>query len=600
MKEKASYKIFRGHNLIKALGITALALILLIGIVGAAPFVYVTYNVHNDHSQYGAVSVIDTATKKVTAKIIVDLDCGGVAATPNGKKLYVTNPSNNTVSIVDTTTKKVTSKVDVGWKPCGVVVTPDGTKVYVTNEADNTISVIDTTTNTVTATVDVGYDPKVVTVNPAGTKIYVNGGDTISVVDIDTNTVIDTVPVGYNPQGIAVTSDGTKVYVTNQDAELHGDSPNAISEIDADSNTVINAFYLPGEAYKVAAYPKGRWIYVSYYSLYFEFGGIAVYDTNTDGFYDVWGLDNSYGVAVTPDGKEVYTMIPNHNSVYAINSINGLVKAKINIASSDIVMEDITVGPAATAVPPVANFSSNVTSGYSPLSVQFNDASTGMPTKWSWNFGDNKFSAIQNPVYTYSKAGNYTVSLTVTNTDGTNTKTINNYIIVKTSAQKPIASFSAVPTSGNVPLSVKFTDTSTGSPTSWKWSFGDGTYSTAKSPAYTYAEAGNYTVSLTVKNDAGSNTLKKSNYINVTTVTKPIAAFSASPTSGKAPLKVQFTDTSSNNPTSWKWTFGDGTYSTTKSPAHKYTAAGKYTVSLTVKNAAGSNTAKKTSYITVK
>ena len=81
--------------------------------------------------------------------------------------------------------------------------------------------------------------------------------------------------------------------------------------------------------------------------------------------------------------------------------------------------------------------------------------------------------------------------------------------------------------------------------------------------------------------------------------TSPIAAFSASPTSGKAPLKVKFTDKSTGSPTSWKWSFGDGTDSTSKSPAHTYSKAGKYTVSLTVKNAAGSNTKTVSGYIKV-
>ncbi|MCO5382075.1 MAG: PKD domain-containing protein [Methanosarcina barkeri] len=81
--------------------------------------------------------------------------------------------------------------------------------------------------------------------------------------------------------------------------------------------------------------------------------------------------------------------------------------------------------------------------------------------------------------------------------------------------------------------------------------------------------------------------------------TSPVAAFSASPTSGKAPLKVTFTDKSTGTPTSWKWSFGDKTYSTAKNPVHKYTAAGKYTVSLTVKNAAGSNTKTMSGYIKV-
>jgi hypothetical protein len=80
----------------------------------------------------------------------------------------------------------------------------------------------------------------------------------------------------------------------------------------------------------------------------------------------------------------------------------------------------------------------------------------------------------------------------------------------------------------------------------------------------------------------------------------PVAAFSASPISGKSPLKVQFTDKSANGPASWKWSFGDGTYSTSKNPAHKYNKKGKYTVSLTVKNSKGSNTKMVAGYITVK
>jgi beta propeller repeat protein len=164
----------------------------------------------------------------------------------------------------------------------------------------------------------------------------------------------------------------------------------------------------------------------------------------------------------------------------------------------------------------------------------------------------------------------------------------------------PVATFSASPTSGYAPLKVAFTDKSTGSPTSRKWSFGDSTYSTAKNPVHTYNKAGKYTVSLTVKNTAGGNTVTKSSFIVVNVLKAPIAAFSASPVSGKVPLKVQFTDKSVNNPISWKWSFGDGTFSTAKNPAHKYSKAGKYTVSLTVKNAKGSNTKTISNYIIVK
>jgi beta propeller repeat protein len=253
-----------------------------------------------------------------------------------------------------------------------------------------------------------------------------------------------------------------------------------------------------------------------------------------------------------------------------------------------------------TPVPPVANFATSPVSGKAPLNVKFTDKSSGSPTSWKWNFGDGTSSTLKNPAHTYNKAGKYTVSLTVKNAAGSNTKTIKNYIVVNV-LKAPVAAFFASLTSGNAPLKVTFTDKSTNSPTSWKWNFGDGTYSTTKNPAHTYNKAGKYTVSLTVKNAAGTNTKTMTNYITVKTVpVKPVAAFSGSPTSGKAPLTVKFTDKSTGSPTSWKWSFGDKTYSTAKNPVHKYSKVGKYTVSLTVKNAAGSNTKTVSSYVIVK
>jgi PKD repeat protein len=164
-----------------------------------------------------------------------------------------------------------------------------------------------------------------------------------------------------------------------------------------------------------------------------------------------------------------------------------------------------------------------------------------------------------------------------------------------------ISPFFASPASGTFPLKVKFTDQSKGSPTSYLWNFGDKNTSTDKNPVHTYSKAGKYTVSLTVMNAAGSNTAKKIDYIVVSSMKPPVAAFSAAPLSGKAPLKVKFTDRSTGSLTSWTWDFGDKSKpSTDKNPEHKYTKSGKYIVSLTVKNAAGNDTAKKTNYITVK
>ena len=157
-----------------------------------------------------------------------------------------------------------------------------------------------------------------------------------------------------------------------------------------------------------------------------------------------------------------------------------------------------------------------------------------------------------------------------------------------------------MPTSGKAPLSVKFADTSSGTPTSWYWDFGDNTNATERNPAHSYTTPGRYTVSLTVTNSAGSNTKTRTQYITVKGSPPPVANFYGKPTSGKAPLSVKFTDTSTGNPTEWLWDFGDGSTSAEKNPGHNYVSAGKFTVALKVSNAEGNNTKTRTEYITVK
>ncbi|WP_141241741.1 PKD domain-containing protein, partial [Methanosarcina spelaei] len=148
------------------------------------------------------------------------------------------------------------------------------------------------------------------------------------------------------------------------------------------------------------------------------------------------------------------------------------------------------------------SFSASSISGKAPLNVAFTDKSTGTPSGWIWDFGDGSQSFVQSPMHKYSKAGKYTVSLTVKNDKGSSTVTKTNHITV---IDKPVAAFSASPTSGKAPLNVAFTDKSTGSPASWQWSFGDGSQSFVQNPVHKYTKAGNYTVSLTIKNAKGSN-----------------------------------------------------------------------------------------------
>ncbi|MFN7972752.1 MAG: PKD domain-containing protein [Acidobacteriota bacterium] len=163
----------------------------------------------------------------------------------------------------------------------------------------------------------------------------------------------------------------------------------------------------------------------------------------------------------------------------------------------------------------------------------------------------------------------------------------------------PVADFVGAPLSGTAPLLVNFTDLSTGAPTSWSWTFGDGGTDTVQNPSHTYVAPGTYTVALTACNVNGCDTNTKPSYVTVTTCPAPVADFSGAPQNGPAPLAVAFTDLSTNAPTSWSWTFGDGGTSSAQNPGHTYLAAGTYTVALTAGNACGSNANTKPAYITV-
>ena len=133
---------------------------------------------------------------------------------------------------------------------------------------------------------------------------------------------------------------------------------------------------------------------------------------------------------------------------------------------------------ATTAIAPVANFAGTPTTGTTPLTVSFTDLSLNSPTSWNWKFGDGSLvnATEKNPVHTYASAGTYSVSLTVTNSAGSNTIERTNYITVTSGVVTPVANFAGTPTTGTVPLNVQFTDATTGTPTGWAWFFGDETY----------------------------------------------------------------------------------------------------------------------------
>jgi PKD repeat protein len=175
-------------------------------------------------------------------------------------------------------------------------------------------------------------------------------------------------------------------------------------------------------------------------------------------------------------------------------------------ATAEVIVEAPTppATPPPTPEPISADFIGVPTAGCAPLIVDFSDLSTGNPTSWFWDFGNDLTNATRTPSVEYTYPGLYTVSLTASNSVGSDTETKNDYIDV---GEPPAAGFAYT---GDPPGLVSFTDASANSPASWLWDFGDGsTISTQQNPTHLYANAGVYTVTLTVTNKCGSSTTSR-------------------------------------------------------------------------------------------
>ncbi|MBT8508873.1 hypothetical protein AZH53_10705 [Methanomicrobiaceae archaeon CYW5] len=260
---------------------------------------------------------------------------------------------------------------------------------------------------------------------------------------------------------------------------------------------------------------------------------------------------------------------------------------------------------------PVPDFNANVTVGEMPLTVQFTNTSSGYGLKNpTWEFGDGPgyLFNVEAPVHTYLLPGRYDVSLTIANIESvSNTTTKTNFITVL--APAPVAAFSAAltPPAGNVPVLVNVTDASAANGgfaiASWYWEFGDGTNFTGQAPPdHLYATEGTYLVKLTVTDSQVPAQTNTTTTALVLSPPLPIADFTASPTSGRMPVTIQFTDLSTgSNISAWAWDFtSDRTVDATEQnpswapvgpfPAH-------YSVTLTVTDENGQNQTTKSDYL---
>lgn len=247
-----------------------------------------------------------------------------------------------------------------------------------------------------------------------------------------------------------------------------------------------------------------------------------------------------------------------------------------------------------------ADFTSNRTSGCSPLIIQFNDISTGNPTSWNWNFGNGNVSIQKSPGAIYVNPGVYTVRLIVSDGSTTDTMIKTSYITV---FQDPTVDVITDTMQGCAPLNINFTDNSTpGSApiVTWIWDFGDGNTSLLQNPSHSYVNPGSYNITLSLVDTNGCNENRTySNLINVGSI--PVANFGSDVNSACfPPLNVNFSDSSTPSGLSYFWDFGDGDNSSVQNASHTYLSLGVYDVKLKVTGPTGcEDSVTKTGFIAI-
>jgi PKD repeat protein len=233
---------------------------------------------------------------------------------------------------------------------------------------------------------------------------------------------------------------------------------------------------------------------------------------------------------------------------------------------------------------PVSAFT--VASCRAGIGCSFTDQSRdtdGTIASWSWNFGDGSTSTDQSPQHTFAAGQSYTVTLQVTDDKGgKNTSTSS--ITVGAAPKAPVAAFT--PPACTSGLGCQFTDLSTddGSIASRSWDFGDGATSTEGNPTHSFAASKDYAVTLTVTdNDGGTNSTSATVSVAAPANQVPSAAFA--PPSCQAGVPCQFTDGSGDPDgaiASRSWSFPAGATATDANPLNTFSAAGTYSITLTV------------------
>lgn len=256
-----------------------------------------------------------------------------VTPVPGPAYAYTANQNANTVSVINLENNAVVATIPVGVQPTGVAVSPDGKKVYITNQnligpsTGNTVSVIDVATNTVITNITVNDSPYGIAISPDGSRLYVTSQspfNTVSVISTATNTVLKILPSGgVNPQSLVVSPDGTRLYVTNN-------LERNVTIFNTATYEVIGTAQAQGWPLGIGVTPDNKFIYVAnYYSNTVSVIDAATYST----LYEIPVGEQPTGLVISAAGDLTYVANASSSTVSVINNSTHTVIASIPVGT---------------------------------------------------------------------------------------------------------------------------------------------------------------------------------------------------------------------------------------------------------------------------
>ena len=256
----------------------------------------------------GSLTVIETAGNTVAAKLSTGPNTTGIAVTPNGARVLITNLLSVSMTVIDTATNTIGKPItllaqrftggfgriavlpnsDTAWvanqdnevlaiarldgsevqgrdmdmRPVDIALSPDGRLAYIAGCryqcVPGTVEVIDVAQQTTQAYINVGPSPYRIAMAPDGTRLYTTNlaDSSVSVVDVGTRSLVANVQVGVEPTGLAVAPGGSVIYVTSQDL-------GTVTAIDAATHAIRSTLRVGDHAREVVVTPDGQRLYVS-------------------------------------------------------------------------------------------------------------------------------------------------------------------------------------------------------------------------------------------------------------------------------------------------------------------------------------------------